>query len=490
MDYGTMKKKLESGEYRSAQAMQKDFILVMQNCLQFNSSDSDIVKEARRQALRFPSLLKSAALKHNLFLAEDGSVLHVQSEDEDEYKDVEEGDAKPGRRGRKKKKAPAKRKYTRKSPALPRRSKKDKRGESSADLKDKPAPKKRGRKKKKVPVKEIEVSDYSNSEKSDDNDTSDSETKDSPAPKAKKPRIRISLNSTSDKTTGSAKRISKKRTRKTLDEQEKTSKGDDIDSDSQGEPSRSKSKVNEEDVVPIASEKIPKRKRKVVPPKPDLPKKKASDTDLEDGEIDDTDTKEKNEVKQSLKSPDDTISDEKNNANDEIDETDDPGKKHADITTIKKELGSLDGSLADVKQFVTRRGPWILPKSVSVDKWYTVAKFTLTKMKKHDGYRLFADKVTDDDAPGYSDVIKKPMDFKTMSDKLEEGSYGEGSEALTKLYSDYLLVFDNCAIYNDVGSEVADEAARVMKLLPEVFANACASVREKGKRGRKKKSKI
>ncbi|EED87168.1 hypothetical protein THAPSDRAFT_263817, partial [Thalassiosira pseudonana CCMP1335] len=47
MDYGTMKDKLERGEYRSAQAMQKDFILVMQNCLQFNAKDSDIVKEAR-----------------------------------------------------------------------------------------------------------------------------------------------------------------------------------------------------------------------------------------------------------------------------------------------------------------------------------------------------------------------------------------------------------------------------------------------------------
>eukprot|EP00536_Pseudo-nitzschia_multiseries_P000352 jgi/Psemu1/178653/e_gw1.5.290.1 len=37
MDYGTMKKKLDNGEYRSAQSMQKDFRLVMQNCLHFNA---------------------------------------------------------------------------------------------------------------------------------------------------------------------------------------------------------------------------------------------------------------------------------------------------------------------------------------------------------------------------------------------------------------------------------------------------------------------
>ena len=109
---------------------------------------------------------------------------------------------------------------------------------------------------------------------------------------------------------------------------------------------------------------------------------------------------------------------------------------------------------------------------------------------RHDGYRLFAEQVTDDEAPGYSDVIKNPMDFGTMLDKLEDGSYGEGSEGLKKVYEDYLLVFDNCALYNDVGSEVADEAARIMTLLPEVFANACNSSLEKGKRGRKKKNKL
>merc|ERR1712100_897605 len=81
MDYGTMKKKLLAGEYRSAQAMQKDFILVMQNCLQFNAPNSEIVQEARQQALMRPTLLRNAAVKHDLFLAEDGSVLDILDEE-------------------------------------------------------------------------------------------------------------------------------------------------------------------------------------------------------------------------------------------------------------------------------------------------------------------------------------------------------------------------------------------------------------------------
>lgn len=77
MDYGTMKTKLEDGEYRSAQAMQKDFILIMQNCRTFNADSSAIVREARAQHLMRPKFLKEAATLHNLFLAEDGTVLEI-----------------------------------------------------------------------------------------------------------------------------------------------------------------------------------------------------------------------------------------------------------------------------------------------------------------------------------------------------------------------------------------------------------------------------
>jgi Bromodomain len=94
MDYGTMKTKLEDGEYRSAQSMQKDFVLIMQNCRTFNADSSDIVREARAQHLLRPKFLKEAAAEHNLFLAEDGSVLEI----------VDENQGSPKKKGPKKKK--------------------------------------------------------------------------------------------------------------------------------------------------------------------------------------------------------------------------------------------------------------------------------------------------------------------------------------------------------------------------------------------------
>jgi hypothetical protein len=77
MDYGEIKKKLANGQYRSAQAMQKDFILILQNCRQYNAPTSDIVKEARKQHLMRPKILTQAAEANKLFLAEDGSVFEI-----------------------------------------------------------------------------------------------------------------------------------------------------------------------------------------------------------------------------------------------------------------------------------------------------------------------------------------------------------------------------------------------------------------------------
>jgi hypothetical protein len=99
MDYSSMKAKLENGEYRSAQGMQKDFILILQNCRKFNAPTSDIVKAAREQHLLRPSILMKASAKHDLFLAEDGSVLDIFDDDK---KGSEKGSEKKKKRRRRK----------------------------------------------------------------------------------------------------------------------------------------------------------------------------------------------------------------------------------------------------------------------------------------------------------------------------------------------------------------------------------------------------
>ena len=101
-----------------------------------------------------------------------------------------------------------------------------------------------------------------------------------------------------------------------------------------------------------------------------------------------------------------------------------------------------------------------------------------------DRYSVFAEAVSESEAPGYYDVVKNPIDMSQMKSKVEEGAYGEGSEAAAKFYDDFLLMFDNCSLYNDDEGEVIEEAARLFALVPETYAIACTNILKKQKKGK------
>jgi hypothetical protein len=218
MDYGTMKEKLERGEYRSAQAMQKDFVLVMQNCIKFNDPNSDVVKKARQQALMRPTALRNAANKFNLFLAEDGSVLEIIDDEKKKDTEVESSDR------------------------IPRKTKK--RSEPEEEIPRKGI--KRGRMKKK---NEVEIEDDGD----DDDDKTVSEDE-NVVPEVKKPRIKISLNLDNAK----KKPIAKKRKRE--------EPGDDVeimDAEIEKSPSQ-RIKRGGKKKIDVELQEIPRKKRNKV----------------------------------------------------------------------------------------------------------------------------------------------------------------------------------------------------------------------------------
>jgi hypothetical protein len=102
-------------------------------------------------------------------------------------------------------------------------------------------------------------------------------------------------------------------------------------------------------------------------------------------------------------------------------------------------------------------------------------------VNRHDKFSVFSKVVSDEDAPNYSEIVKIPMDFGTMRAKVEKGDYGTGSDAAAALYDDFLLVFDNCYLYNDDDSDVTEEAARILQLLPEAYVSACIVTAKRNK---------
>ena len=389
MDYGTMKKKLENGEYRSAQAMQKDFRLVMQNCLQFNAYESEICQEARQQALMRPGQLRAAAMANNLFLAEDGSVLQIIDENASA--------------------TPVKKKRKRRTKEEMRRDAEAAAAQAAADAAAGIVRKKRGRKKK---VKVEEAMDLGVEE--DDVPLT--------SMKKKKPRIKINL--------------------KEAEESKEKETGDNVVQN--GDSSNGKNDGGEKK-TPVSGKK---RGRK-----PAGAQAKSSEKKIVRRRVLKTVAKDSAET------------------------------DYLNVALLKIEREGLGGDLSYDKsrKFFTGRGAWVLPPALDPSKFRDVATALFKKVDKIDRYSVFAELVSDNDAPDYSDIVKNPIAMATMSSKVQKGTYGEGSEAAGKLYEDFLLMFDNCRLYNEDDGEVTEEAARIMSLVPELYGGCCAAILKKQK---------
>jgi Bromodomain len=414
MDYGTMKKKLENGEYRSAQGMQKDFILVMQNCLKFNAADSEIVQEARQQALMRPNLLRAAALKHNLFLSEDGSVLFI----DDDNKGNEDTDAPTKKRGR---------------------------------------PKKKSREEDETTVLKKQKKTKGHKRARDEDNQMDLGVEEDDVPltsmKKKKPRIKISLKFRDG--------IQRKKPKLTSDDNHNS---EDMVVD--------KAKDADDVETTLVASKKNARKSSIVRKEEELPKRRGRKRSAKQGDSVESDRDE----------------DDGNGVNVSSPRSDGDGasaidSEYMDVALLKKEREALDDkSFEAARGLFTKRGAWILPSPLSPEKFSDIALLVLKKIEKIDRYSVFAEPVSDSDAPGYSEIVSNPIDLSTIRSKIENAGYGACKGAARKLYADLLLMFDNCRLYNDDDGEVTEEAARIFAVVPEIYGGACATILKKQKK--------
>jgi transcription initiation factor TFIID subunit 2 len=77
-----------------------------------------------------------------------------------------------------------------------------------------------------------------------------------------------------------------------------------------------------------------------------------------------------------------------------------------------------------------------------------LAQKVVNKLTLHDAAALFNEPVDMDSLPGYSDIVKRPMDLRTIWERLESGKY----TSLKALDQDIRQVFKNCFDFNDASS--------------------------------------
>jgi len=73
-----------------------------------------------------------------------------------------------------------------------------------------------------------------------------------------------------------------------------------------------------------------------------------------------------------------------------------------------------------------------------------ILEYLLLMLEKKDFNNFFASPVSDTFAPGYSNIIKDPMDFSTMREKIEDLKY----KTFDQFRHDFNLICNNCMTYN------------------------------------------
>ncbi|CAA7264461.1 unnamed protein product [Cyclocybe aegerita] len=112
------------------------------------------------------------------------------------------------------------------------------------------------------------------------------------------------------------------------------------------------------------------------------------------------------------------------------------------------------------------------PRPIKLKPLKEVLAKLIAQIKKKDDYAFFLKPVDVANVQGYSDIIKRPMDFGTMTQKVNKGKY----RSLEEFASDFKLVTSNAKIFNPPNTLYHTEADRIEAWGLEHISKASSTV--------------
>ncbi|TKY87692.1 hypothetical protein EX895_003273 [Sporisorium graminicola] len=103
----------------------------------------------------------------------------------------------------------------------------------------------------------------------------------------------------------------------------------------------------------------------------------------------------------------------------------------------------------------------------------------IENLQRRDSYKFFCEPVNPDEVPGYSDVIKTPMDFGTMQRKVDDRLYSHMDE----FQADFQLVVSNAMTFNPEGTLYYNEAKRITAWGNRAIEREGMAVNDNGRAG-------
>ncbi|KAG8907018.1 hypothetical protein FRB99_005538 [Tulasnella sp. 403] len=130
----------------------------------------------------------------------------------------------------------------------------------------------------------------------------------------------------------------------------------------------------------------------------------------------------------------------------------------AQTETPEDKKRSRDASeVANEPESTSKRPRTMVPQVLSAPmtaaatkKFQTTIGHLHNSISQHRVAVLFHNPIKDGDAPDYSDIVKRPMDLKTMKGRIKDGRIKDSQEYLRDLY----LMYANARMYNGPNSDV------------------------------------
>ncbi|KAK3848543.1 MAG: Bromodomain-containing protein [Linnemannia gamsii] len=100
-------------------------------------------------------------------------------------------------------------------------------------------------------------------------------------------------------------------------------------------------------------------------------------------------------------------------------------------------------------------------------KWKKILMMIWTDIANHRFGAVFMQPIKEHDAPGYYYMIKRPMDLKSIKERIRDGQITNADE----FHRDVLLMFMNALMYNGEDTEVYQMAMAMMTEVEQIIKN-------------------
>jgi Bromodomain len=112
-------------------------------------------------------------------------------------------------------------------------------------------------------------------------------------------------------------------------------------------------------------------------------------------------------------------------------------------------------------------------EQVALKRFQNVIGMLHSQISQHRNGNIFHNPIKNSEAPDYREIVKRPMDLKTIKTRVKDGVIANSLE----FQRDIFLMFANAMMYNRPGSDVHAMAEDVSRYLVSLFCRLLSQYR-------------